>query len=101
MRSLSGYLTFGLGALVSLLNFYTSWVRMPLLRALGRPPHWVSGFPIIGSLLLAISAILMWEVRGIALSALVLAALDTGGIHWLIGGQLWRAHRCRQKDHNP
>jgi hypothetical protein len=98
-RSVVAYLAFALGACVSLLNFYLSWIRAPLFRALGRSPQWVSGLPLIGSLLLAISAALLWQARGLAVTALVLAAIDTGGIHWFLGGLLWQAIGSRQKDH--
>ena len=97
MRSVVAYLAFALGAWISLLNFYLSWVRIPLLRALGRAPLPVSGFPLIASLLLVIAAALLWERRGLAVTALALAALDTGGIHWFLCGQLWHAIKSRHK----
>ena len=75
MRQVLAYLAFALGAYICLLNFYLSWIRIPLLRAFGRSPGWISGFPFIGSLLLAIAAALLWEKRGLAITALVLAVL--------------------------
>jgi hypothetical protein len=100
MHPVLGYLAFGFGASISLLNFYLSWIRVPLLRGLGRSPRWVSGFPIIGSLLLVISAVLLRDWPRIAFSALALAALDTGGIHCFVGRQLWHALRLRYKKPN-
>jgi hypothetical protein len=91
MRSVIGYLAFALGALVSVLNFYLSWIRMPLLRAFGRTPKRMSGFPFVGSLLLLIALILFWDNRPLALTAALLALIDTGGPHWYLGGQLWHA----------
>ena len=99
MRSVVADLAFALGAWITLLNCYLSWIRVPLLRALGRSPQWVSGFPIIGSLLLVISATLLWERRGLAVSALTLAAIDTGGIHWFLGGRIWHAITSRHREH--
>ncbi len=91
MTLILGYLAFALGAFLSLLNFYLSFVRVPLLRALCRPSRWVSGFPLVGSLLLVASAALLWRVRWLALCALGVAALDTGGLHWFLGVLLWMA----------
>jgi hypothetical protein len=91
MRSILGYLAFALGAFLSLLNFYLSFVRAPLLLALGRPSRFVSGFPLVGSLLLVASSFLLWRAPWLVLTALAAAALDTGGLHWLLGVLLWRA----------
>src|SRR4051794_37286374 len=92
------YAAFALGASLSLLNFFLSFVRAPLLRAGGRSPRFVSGIPLFGSLLLVVSATLLWSQRRLALSALALAALDTGGIHWFVGVLLWEAVAARIRD---
>jgi hypothetical protein len=89
MPTIIGYLAFALGAFLSLLNFYLSFVRVPLRRALGRPSRFVSGFPLVGSLLLVASAVLLWRARWLAFTALAVAALDTGGLHWFLGVLLW------------
>jgi hypothetical protein len=91
MTAILGYLTFALGAFLSLLNFYLSFVRVPLLRALARPSRFVSGFPLVGSLFLVASAVLLWRARWLAFTALAVAALDTGGLHWFLGVLFWRA----------
>jgi hypothetical protein len=91
MRSVIGHLALAFGALLSLLNFYLSWIRIPLLRALGQNPRWKSGFPFVGSFLLFVALILLWENRDLAVLAALLAVLDTGGPHWYLGGRLWRA----------
>ncbi len=91
MLTILGYLAFALGAFLSLLNFYLSFVRVPLLRALGRPSGFVSGFPLVGSLLLVTSAVLLWRAWRLAYTALAVAALDTGGLHWFLGVLLWGA----------
>ncbi len=97
MPSFLGYLAFALGASLSLLNFYLSFVRVPLLRLLGRSPRFVSGFPLVGSLLLVVSAALLWSERWLALSALALVVLDTGGLHWFLGVLAWEAATSRSR----
>ncbi len=91
MYSVTLYLLFALGAWICLLNFYISFIRTSLLTALGRSPRRVSGFPLFGSFVLAIIAATFWEKRGLALTALAIAALDTGGIHWFLGSLLWQS----------
>ena len=91
------YLFLALGALVCLLNFYISFIRMPLLTALGRSPRRVSGFPLFGSVMLVTAAVLSWEKRALALTLLAIAALDTGGIHWFLGSLFWRSLVARRK----
>ena len=91
MRGVIEYSAFALGALVSLLNFYLSWIRIPLLRFLGQSPAWKSGLPLVGSLLLVVALILLWDERGSAVVAALFLAIDTGGPHWYLGGWLWRA----------
>ncbi len=81
----------GLGALVCLVNFYLSFLRYLLHRARGRDPEnyrWMSGVPLIGSLLVLISWV-FW-LHGIGSQALdvtagAIALIDTGGIHWFVG----------------
>lgn len=91
MPTILGYLALALGTFLSLLNFYLSFVRVPLLRALGRPSRFVSGFPLVGSLLLVGSVVLLWRARCWVITALAIAALDTGGLHWFLGVLLWGA----------
>jgi hypothetical protein len=55
----------------------------------------VSGFPLVGSLLVAISLVLL-HANTVALSvALVLMLVDTGGIHWFFGSMIHRHFRAR------
>ncbi len=71
-----------LGGFVSLLNVYLSLLRVPLLRACGQSPRHVSVLPAVGSLLLVTSALLLWGHWRLVGTALVLAAIDTGGLLW-------------------
>ncbi len=101
MYTVLAYAALVLGAAISLLNFYLSFVRVPLLRVCGRSPRFVSGIPHCGSMLLVVSAALLWPARLSALSALALAALDTGGIHWFFGVLLWQTLAARIRHRAP
>jgi hypothetical protein len=87
-----------LGGIIAVLNFYLSFIRVPLLLRLKREARWVSGFPLIGSILLVPVAgyfAVMWSPWLFA-SAMLLLALDTGGALWLI--RLWiRERRGRRR----
>lgn len=79
-----------LGGFVCLLNFYLSFLRYPLFRLRGGRQEdwkWISGFPLVGSLFLAV-AWFGWlrELDSVTLDVLAwtLVVLDTGGIHWFI-----------------
>jgi hypothetical protein len=95
VRDLTAYVLIAIGGFVALLNFYLSWIRIPLLRALGRPSPWVSGFPVVGSGMLLVG---VWWLRSpgpLAAFAMLLALLDTGGLHWFAGSLVWRWLRRR------
>jgi hypothetical protein len=98
MDRVVAYVALVLGASLSLLNFYVSVVRVPLLRACGWSPRWVSGIPLFGSMLLVLSAVLFWRERWAAVTALTLAVLDTGGIHWFFGALTWDLITARNRD---
>jgi len=77
-----------LGGLVCALNFYLSFCRYPLHRLGGGSPETyrrISGFPLIGSLLVALSLFKFYDTPWILGVALVLIAIDTGGVHWFAG----------------
>ena len=78
-----------LGCLFCLVNIYTSWLRYPIHKYVFKKPDdefkFVSGIPLLGSVFIVLAlflysgnAILFWL-------GVVLALLDTGGIHWFIG----------------
>ena len=79
-----------LGGFICLVNFYMSFLRYPLFLALGGKQddwRWVSGFPLVGSLFVAIAWI-GW-LRGLDsqtwdVVSWTIVALDTGGIHWRV-----------------
>jgi hypothetical protein len=80
---------FVLGGFVACINFYLSFVAVPLYRFRhGTAPARVpSGIPLIGSLLLAAAAFALPAGNAWQLAALALLALDTGGPHWFVAVQ--------------
>jgi hypothetical protein len=95
-----------LGAFICALNFYLTFLRRPLYRLRGREAEYrnVSGFPLIGSFLLLFGMFSSYAnvhfggPKGhldihmpfwARIGGLVLAALDTGGLHWFIASQIW------------
>jgi hypothetical protein len=93
-------MAFGSGALLCLLNFYLSFLRHPLHRLRGLPAaayRPVSGFPLVGSLLIALSLIGLHEVAWMIPVSLVLIVIDTGGIHWFLGSMLYRFVHARKR----
>jgi hypothetical protein len=93
MGATLGWILFGLGAFLCLVNFYLSFLRRPLRRLRGLPDEsdrWVSGFPLLGSLLVALSMIGLHEVPGMIPLAAASILIDTGGIHWFVGSLFHR-----------
>src|SRR4051812_3506797 len=89
-----GFAILGLGALIVWINFYTSFVRYPLHRLRGGTRadfHWVSGFPLVGSLLLAL-AILFFGKSSVSWVAVGIGVLDTGGLLGVVLGIVTIAH---------
>jgi hypothetical protein len=88
--ALLGYLLFGLGGFIALLNLYLSILRVPLLRRLrpGAAVRHLSGVPLCG--VLNVSGLMLCP-RSVTLSvvALVLLPLDTGSISWFVAA-VWR-----------
>jgi hypothetical protein len=107
MRSLSimGSLLTAVGVAISCLNFYLSVVRYPLHRWRGKPRsefRWISGFPLLGSLGVVVGLVLMKLSSGlpptlVVALALAIAVLDTGGLHWFVGSQVWRHFERRRR----
>ena len=86
------------GGVLCLLNFYLSWVRYPLHRLRRRSKesyHSASGAPLVGSLLVALSMLGLRSVTAVVPVAIALIVIDTGGIHWLLGGQIYHAWRAK------
>lgn len=52
VRLVFGYALFGLGAVISVANFYNSFLRQSVHRLLNREYHWASSLPLVGSVFL-------------------------------------------------
>ncbi|HTL52889.1 MAG TPA: hypothetical protein VL860_09970 [Planctomycetota bacterium] len=77
----------GLGVLLCCLNFWLSFLRYPIHIWFGGTRDnykWVSGFPLVGSLLLWVGAALLRAQPAYFWTALVISLFDTGGIHWFL-----------------
>jgi hypothetical protein len=83
------YFLFAIGAFVCCLNFYLSFLRALLSRLSGGEYKHVSGFPLVGSLLLLIVVVALRESPWLFWTGITLALLDTGGLHWFVGVMLW------------
>jgi len=89
-----------LGGAVAVLNFYLSFIRYHVVRWRGREYRFVSGFPLIGSVLLVPAAVGLAGAGSLPLLALAVLfiALDTGGVAWFLPimlAELIRARRGR------
>lgn len=77
-----------LGAWITGINFYLSFIRYPMHRLMQRdkPYKWISGFPFVGSLFLWLAAVLFWwlDFRHWAFGAVAFSLLDTGGPIWFL-----------------
>src|SRR4051812_25910506 len=83
------YTLFAIGSLICFLNFYLSILRYPVYWALGWKYEWVSGLPVFGSLILLFAAISFHDSPLMFWSGIVMALLDTGGLHWFLGIMLY------------
>ena len=92
----------GLGGLVCCLNFYLSFLRYPIHRMMGGKKedyHWVSGFPICGSLFVAISLLKFWHPPWLLTLGVLLILIDTGGFHWFAGTMFYCVVFLKQEKH--
>src|SRR5262249_37853814 len=95
MRGMStaiGVCLFGLGALITALNFYLAFLRYPVHRLRGGTREsykWDSGLPVFGSLFLGVGAVLLRDNPAVMWSALLLSAFDMGGLHWFAAAMLY------------
>ena len=76
------HITFWLGGVICLLNFYLSFLRYPIYKLLKKEYKWVSGVPVLGSVFAAVSLLFLYEITWMLISGLVFIAIDMGGLHW-------------------
>jgi hypothetical protein len=89
------YFLFAVGAFVSILNFHLSFIRPLVCRLRHRECRFISGFPLVGSLLLVASFFCFPSEHALRWAALIIALFDTGGIHWFCGTMVYDALRGR------
>jgi hypothetical protein len=88
-----GYLMFAIAAFVGATNFYLSFVRVPIHWWLGWQCRHISGIPLVGTLFL-IAALALLECSAlVCIGAVVLCAIDTGGLVWFCLVMCWMAMR--------
>jgi len=96
------YLLFVLGAFICILNFHSSFIRPAIHSMRGQGEYrFASGFPLIGSLMLVGSFLLLPAGHIPRPVALVIALFDTGGIHWfcvIMALDFYRSHRRSSGD---
>ena len=95
------HILFYLGGYFCGLNFYLSFLRYPLYRVCGGEKdeyQWVSGAPLVGSLLVGISLISLHKITWMLVLGLILIVLDTGGLHWSLGTMFYHEVLRREKD---
>jgi hypothetical protein len=89
-----GMIIFALGTFLTALNFYLTFLRLPVHLARGgmhENYRRVSGFPIFGSIFLWLSIPMLSSV-GLRWTAAAVSLFDTGGIHWFLGTMWWTGH---------
>ncbi len=87
------------GGALCLLNFYLSWLRYlshRLRRRSKESYRFASGVPLAGSLLVALSMFGLRSAAAVLPVAIALIVIDTGGIHWLLGSQMYHAWRANK-----
>ncbi len=89
----------GLGGILCCVNFYHSVLRYPIHRIRGGARddyRWVSGIPLFGSLLVAVSLVEFWREPWLLWVAVALIVIDTGGLHWFAGTMVYQYFRKPQ-----
>jgi len=74
-------------SLIAILNFYLSFVAGFLYRHRNGSLEgfrFVSGIPLLGSLLVLFASILGFGAIGTAISGIAIVALDSGGLPWFL-----------------
>ena len=85
---------FLLGAFVCLLNFYLSFLRYHVHRLRRLTPQsyrWVSGLPMIGSLLVGLSLFGLHSRPVLVALAIASILIDTAGPVWFVGVQIYQS----------
>lgn len=79
------WILFALGAWLSSVNFYLSFIRYPVHRFCGHSREtfqFVSGIPLFGSLFVLLSFGCSYHPAWFNALRIGLIVIDTGGLHW-------------------
>jgi hypothetical protein len=82
----------GLGGFICCMNLYLSVVRYSIHRLRGGTRanyKYVSGFALLGSLLVALSLLKFYSHPVLLTIAIILILIDTGGLHWFLGSMFY------------
>jgi hypothetical protein len=97
MKSISTILLI-LGGFICCLNLYLSVPRYLLHKYRGGKKedyNWISGIPVVGSLLVALSLLVFWQINWILAVSVIFFLIDTGGPHWFAGTMIYHQTRGR------
>ncbi|MDH4202365.1 MAG: hypothetical protein OEV87_05685 [Phycisphaerae bacterium] len=92
--AIAGYIFVVFGSIISLMNFYLSFLRYPVYRLCGGKKEdykWVSGIPLFGSAFILIGMAILRDAKWILVSGVIIALLDTAGLHWFLGTLVYHA----------
>jgi hypothetical protein len=94
MSAFLAWPAFVLGGSLCVLNFYLSFVSYPVHRLRGRSKEsyrWVSGIPLVGSILVVLSLLHLHSLTALFAIGVALIAIDTAGIHWFVGTMIYQS----------
>lgn len=83
---------FVVGGYVCCWNFYLSFLRYLAHRLRGGKRgdyQFVSGVPVVGSLLVVLPVRWLWQPAWLLPLAMILVVIDTGGLHWFAGSMFY------------
>lgn len=90
--NIAGHILLGLGGLVCLQNIFAAFIRYPLHRRSGGTREnyrHMSPVPLLGSLFVAVGLFLCDAGGWVLGIGVVLALLDTGGLHWIVPAMIY------------
>ena len=96
------YILFAMGSCFCVLNFHRSFLRYPWFRFRGGNKdefHFVSAVPFIGSAIVVGALLIPGSPPWLIVIGVLIAAIDTGGVHWCVGTLtfMWIRERLRNK----
>lgn len=92
---ISPFCIFGFAAFLCAQNFYLVFLRYRLYCFRGRKGEYrnISGWPVLPSALMIYLVIRLHLPIWALVVGVVLAVLDPGGLHWLLGSVVWQERK--------